>query len=223
VSWVASALKKPRHWADPDLAHERALFERGAELLNQAGLSVAPYADPSLPNLRSRKDPSLTLLAFAAYVGAMEDTVRAGKSLRDSKQLIWRFAKRMGYRPEADIFDRFTDDDIVEFYTPDNQQLFRNLRFFDFCSMSLEEIAHCQWNKVSKRRGAITLQMLGLALKLKVGAIRETLDVQYLGTCRVEELLGEKRAFNLRMKYLSPLWEGNRVVAVLTVNHSSFL
>jgi hypothetical protein len=210
---IASLLRKAprwhwrRHWNEPGLAGQRALLERCAAALRAGGLETLPYRDPSLPVLRAKRDPAQAIAYFERYVQALEETIAAGESPRDTPKLLWRFMNLLGLRPPSDAFGHITAEDVVEIYTTtDHIQVFRNLRFFDFCSFTVEEVVHCSWTTAVSRPAQFKLKLLGTALKLRTGLMRSTLNAESMGENLVHEEIGEGRYVMLKLRYLSPLW-----------------
>jgi hypothetical protein len=54
--------------------------------------------------------------------------------------------KRLGLRPQSDLFGRLHSEDVIEIYDVAQQtQVYRNLRYFEACSYTLDDLMSRPW------------------------------------------------------------------------------
>ncbi|MEN0058955.1 MAG: hypothetical protein AAGB31_08980 [Bdellovibrio sp.] len=68
------------------------------------------------------------------------DQMGEALTLQDSRNFLWRAFIKLGLSPEPHFFENFRDDHIVEMHSRSGAVLFRNLKFFEYCSYSFEEL-----------------------------------------------------------------------------------
>lgn len=194
-----------------------------SNLLARHGLKVAPYQDRSLNRIKTHRDPQRALNIWFQYADLLVAAEKEGDNLFDHRQLLWRMLGVLGYTPQSDIFSLIEKNHVIEIYTPDNWQIFRNLEFYKFVSMSLDEMATFHWPRDSKRSMKITIMGLEVATRLRFGTLRKTMDVRDWPEHQVQELLGKKWLLSIALQYISPLKGTNGEFAGLVLNNSKVI
>jgi hypothetical protein len=122
----------------------------------------------------------------------------------------------MGWTPKPDVFDKMADEDVVCLYSLDQRQVFQNLRFFDWVSITLEDLYCEHWTRYSRRDASVQQQLYEVGVKLMTGQIDETI-APGLPEHLIEEVdSAELLRFKLRVCYMSPIKkDGNRVGALV--------
>lgn len=201
----------------------RDLCERTSRAIATTGREVVPYESHEMPRFQRHSNFERVLETLRNYTEVLESAVAAKEDLEDSKHLVWRMIQRMGYVPKSDVFDKLEDGDTIEIYTTDNWQVFRNLRFFDFVSVTVEEMCTLVWNRDTERDLKITWDMLSFMLKIKMGFIKETTALDWIPKHNIRELLGKGWLISIQMKLCSPLSFNGSTVALLTANRSELI
>lgn len=134
---------------------------------------------------------------------------------RDHKTMMWKFFGKMGYTPTSDIFDRIQDEDVIEIYTMDGNQIYRNLNYFDVVSLTVEDVVSLHWQREYKRNRKVTLHLIGLLLRFATGAFYKTYDCAKIPIHRVQEMVAKRYLIQLTFKYISPLKVNGNCVAII--------
>ncbi|MFV3407586.1 hypothetical protein ACNH6C_03200 [Bdellovibrio bacteriovorus] len=195
----------------------RLLCERLALVLEKEGLSVKPYHDPALPHFcrlaNDQKD--LALQTLKDYVEICQEVQAESYSLKDSPRFCWKALRRWGLVPSSDFFDKLEMANIVEIYTSDNLQIFRNLRFFEVSTYTLEELYTLEWWKLYGREEAVTRDLFAAALDLLSGKVPGTMRFQ-VGKHQLWELCSEGlRRFEVEPRYASSLRRSGEIKGFL--------
>ncbi len=203
-----------------------ALAERFCTVANKNGYDIIPYTEKSMINLKQVEKNKLleihnNLLSYYQLVGGALDQ---GKKISDSKSILWALLKEMNLRPTSDIFDKIEKDDIVEAYGTDFKQIFRNLRFFDFCSYSLTDIFMYEWRDLFERDQRIALQLAEVAMNVTLGKTKGTTTLGVDAHLMQETFSEGRNKFNVTHKYLSPLYDkGSNIVAFIAISEAEIL
>lgn len=187
-------------------------------LLQNEGVSCRPYTSGLVffkALALSKKEEVNERLRF--YLELCQEQVSAGYKLSDNLSFTWRAFRKLELVPKSDLFTKVTDQDIVEIYSKDSRQLFRNLRFFDHCSYTLEELYSLEWWTLFDRESAITNKLLEAAGQVLDGTGEEHVYPD-VGPHVVRELGSADRLVNVyEAKLLSPLSRGKKVEGIFTV------
>lgn len=125
--------------------------------------------------------------------------------------------KKFNLTPKDDCQQYLTKGDIVEIYSAEGVQLYRNFEFFKNCSYSLMDVITNEWFVLYERPQQIIDTMINICSQvLKSG--KETVQYAVPEHILRERYLNAKRAFKIVSKYISPLVDSNgQTTAVLTV------
>lgn len=186
-------------------------------------IKILPYRGEDLPHfnrLSHQKKLAVTeALSFQRSFFAMAE---AEKLHPNSPALIRRMIEKMGLQAEPDIFDKFSELDTVEIYHSDGVSSFKNLKFFEFISLSLEEI-YCLpiWvqAKVSLK---VYLFFIELTLRMKLNLIHHTIRPR-INWYQVREKFSDRNLLLINLNWISPLKKDGRCKGIITVNRSAFV
>lgn len=206
--------------SEAEIREFRALCERASTALAKCGITRQPYDDPGMLHFRKNPRFQRALENHRIYVEVLEEFVSSGDPVGDGRKFLWRMINRMGYVPTADLFDHITDDDVIEIYTLDNWQIFRNLNFFNYISFNIEEVANLNWSADSKRESRFELKLLEIGVRLKLGLQKTTADVTSIAEHTFKELKGQGWTVAIQMRRISPLWQGSRITAGVVSNRA---
>lgn len=202
----------------------KAVAQKISMLLASEGLHRRAYLE-GLPffgrlSIDQKKD-IIQQLSF--YQDLCSEQIAEGFTLKDSPTFIWRALRRLGLTPPSDLFSTITQEDIVEIYSSENRQLFRNFNFFEYCSYSFEELHSLEWWHLFQRDGEALRKMFEPISRLMSGEIKESI-VPDVEPHLISEISSEDR---LSMKYsvrlMSPLLSNRRPAAYLVVERAELI
>lgn len=193
----------------------KALAEALCSLFHDAGIKVRPYI-ANLPffSVLPTERKSEILKHFGFYLDLCTAQLQEGQSLRDSQTFTWRALKACGLTPGSDFLQRITPGDVVEIYSTTNNQIFRNLEFFDFCSYTLEELFSREWWNLFSRSETVTNNIMNIASSIFAGEHPKGIHYPVLAHTVKEISSPEKFEWNMDIKFLGPL-SSNRTIKAL--------
>lgn len=109
---------------------------------------------------------------------------------------------------KMELVDNFTQfirqNDIIEVYSREGIQLYRNFEFFKKCSYSLLDLITQEWFTLYERASSVTKAIFDSTNEVMTGAVS---TVQYRVPVHTlqERYLDAHNVFQMKMKYLSPL------------------
>jgi hypothetical protein len=111
------------------------------------GLEVVPYHDSSLPyyNKLSNEGKREAIHHLEIYNSCIETCIRSGEDFRKGDKALWHAIKELGYVPKGDMFSLLRPGHVLEIYTKEKIQIWRDYNLMTYCSYSLEEIFAYPW------------------------------------------------------------------------------
>lgn len=217
---LASSTPQISNCSDADHASKFRMFaESLVELALREGVRVRPFESPELRHFSrlQLEEQRKVLERLRIYVDLCASVVSEGGLLRDSPLLVMKMIKKLGLTSRAEILDKIKADSIVEIYTPDNIQIFRNLRFFEICSYTLEDIMCREWWKLYWREDVFTREIFLCASRMFNGEINTTISPPI-----PRHVLKEKESMfqigvEMQIDYLSPLYQDGRTQALVSI------
>lgn len=166
----------------------------------------------------------LSLLEYWRHYNAILQEIRAqGTEGLSGSQMVWRMLQRGGLTPTQDVLGKIEDDDVVEIYDLKNQQIFRNIKFFEYCSFSLEDLFVGDWVGLTKRESRWAERALTQVGLIQAGLLRTTLDMRkVVSRHRVTELRGEQLSYWIELKWGAPLRKKFWPAAYLVIHSTSW-
>lgn len=191
--------------------------------LRTYGIERLPFQDHTLPHFsKLTNDKKLQALKSLQYQLEFFKAAKSEGSHPNCRQLLWRMLTKIGYVPQSDIFDKITDEDNVEIYNVlDSTSLFKNLKFFEFVSMTMEEIYTLPWTEQWLHSPKVKLMFLEIQARTKLSECRETFS-PIINHYTVSEKVSEKRKLSINMKWISPLKYQGQPQALLTICRCQF-
>ena len=170
----------------------RELAAKTCELLSQENITLIPFRSVNVPYFSGLPQEYKTLVLFKlqATLNIYQSTLSNGHSLRDTQRLVWSALKEFGFTGPSDLMNLLeNDDDIVEIYDNSQIQLFCNLRFYDFCSFTLEDLFCRPFQELFERANPqATQKILEVGLGMFQGQIKQSTNMTEAGTQVVREL-----------------------------------
>lgn len=203
---------------DPQTARFKALAEEMSALLNSLGTSTKPYLDPAVPHCR-RAAPAVRARGIEyleANLRILRECLAAGENPRESARFVWRGLQMLKLTPEGDIFDRIENDDVVEVYALDSVQIFRNIRFFEISTFTIEDILCRPWYHLTRRPWRIFLATFRQALRMRRKKITRTESWSVPAHLMDEVDTEGKIRYDFLFKYRSPVRRDGDIVGIIT-------
>lgn len=193
-------------------------------LLAQEGLNRIAYSE-GLPHFSKLSFDMKTKVVhhLQFYHDLCQEQVAEGYTLKDNPSFAWRALKKLGLTPRSDLFSHLTNDMIVEIYSRENVQIFRNFRFFEFCSYTLEELLTIEWWNLFERDPKITNQLFQYASQLLSGEITGNIAPK-IGTHIVsEKFSADKNVLNCKVGFAGPLLKNQKPEAFIAFSMAEIL
>lgn len=202
----------------------KSLAHGVCRMLESDGLHRKPYLD-GLPYFQAlsleKKQGIVENLRF--YKELCEEQISEGYKLKDNSTFVWRAFRKLGYVPRADVFNSISDEDLVEIYARDNKQLYRNFRFFECCSYTLEELYSVEWWNLYERDSAMTKKIFDAASKVMSGEIEESYVPGIEPHLLIEIRSEERKSFMQQVRLISPLKFNGCVEAILVIESAELI
>ncbi len=185
-------------------------------MLAAEGIYRKPYIE-GLPYFSVLADDQKAEIvrSLTFFAELCQEQVSEGYKLKDNLSFTWRAFKKLGLIPRADIFNHLTDDDIVEIYSSENRQLYRNFKFFEFCSYTFEELHSLEWWSLFERESAKTMEIFDAVSKVISGEVTGTyfppIEPHLLKEIRSADCL----SMTYEVKLVSPLVKNKQVDAFI--------
>lgn len=196
----------------------RHLLEAFCEAARREGVAIVPYAPDGVLQFSKLPDAQreATFWNFHRYASVLDEVIRNGRSLNEDSYVLWRMFGRLGVHPRPEVMAQIGSRDIIEIYSSDFVQVFRNLKFFAICSYTLDELICRPFWELFHRDPAVTQKLIEVASAMFSGQIRETHHWD-MGTHVVDEIGGAAQYHSvIENRLASPLFdESGKVVAVL--------
>lgn len=179
----------------------RILASEISSLASEIGIDIIPYSSPELPHFSklSEREQKDVLRQLSTYIEICKKTMNAHGNNNFSIQMVWVALKEFNYISCSDLFSKITADDVIEIHDVTGKQVFRNFKYFEFCSYSLEDIHCISWTELYHRPKENLEQIVNFVNSVLTDPPRNTI------TCNIEpHLLEETNSHSkLKMKYVS--------------------
>jgi hypothetical protein len=185
---------------------------------DRCGIPLKPYDDARLPHFSKLPAVSqnLVLTSLGAMLSLYAEMENHGERPNDSSRLLWRSLNRLGWRPLSDIFDKIESDDVIEIYSSENVQIFRNMNFFRYISITLEEMCVYPWYQIAQMGVVASEYYATLAPQMQNNTITETFRTP-IPPYYAKELMGEKNVLEIGPRWMSPVFEDSRCVGIISL------
>jgi hypothetical protein len=193
-------------------------------LLSAEGVKIRPYVD-GLPHFTKlpyeKKQSVIDYLQF--YCNLCVSQVSEGYRIKDSSSFTWRALRQLGLVPRSDLFQHMTDEMVCEIYSPDHVQLFRNFKFFEFCSYSLEELHCIEWWFLYERDAEINALIMDQGLKVATGEIPENIVPNIPRHILRERDSMDKISLSFEFTLFGPLYQSKKACALILLGRGTVL
>lgn len=155
-----------------ELAH---LIARFTTSINQAvGTSLKPWTPQSLLKLQNMPQEACKMIQgqIQFYMDlANSSDIEIGEDgemteVEMEQKLLEVCSKKLGIVFNPEVYDRLTQDKIIEIYNQDMIQIYRSLSFFNLCSYSLSELLTNEFYELYERSLQVNSLLMESAQKL---------------------------------------------------------
>jgi len=194
-----------------------------SEMLQAEGKTVRPFV-PGLPHFsKLSTDRKLHIIQQVRFYQELcQSQLSEGFKINDNFSFTWRAFGRLGLSPSKDFFSYVQGEDIIEIYSKDQIQLFRNFAFFDCCSYTLEELHSYEWWTLFERDEKHTQMILEDAAKTLSGEIRETFTPNIPVHTLREANSAENFLMNIEIRCMAPVYRNKKVDGLIVLERASF-
>lgn len=220
---ISDPIYNPRYSSELDMRFMQ-VTESIASLCANEGTQVKPYKQglPLFSKLPiERKKEVIRDVEF--YEILCLEQVADGCKIKDNLSFTWRALNRLGLVPRSDLFQYMRDDHIVEIYSDQNVQLFRNFNFFDVCSYTLEELHTMEWWSLFDRDPHITKTLFKYASDIFSGVITNNFVPDLLGHQVNEASSSDKLIMEYRMDMMGPLFVQKEPRALISLERAQLI
>lgn len=132
------------------------------------GVPIQGFHGPELPHFSrlSSTEKSRIVNLLKVFLETFLVTEGAGARIDRHDQALWHALSCMKFVPPQDLLQHIAKDDVIEVYTPEGLQIWRNLNFMKICSYTLEEMYCIDWPSRYDRAPEMTASCLAEIQKL---------------------------------------------------------
>ncbi len=197
-----------------------SILERISDEAAQRGFLARPFAKDSFAKLFS-----LTASQQEAIFGHLEkylNLLRANElensagteqNIRTREQSILQTcARKLEIMFGSDVYSHLTSEHIIEIYTQDLNQIYRNFSFFNLCSYSLLDLLTYPFHELYERSLQVNslLMEAGQILSTRPYSL-EPINLSHIPAHYMRERLSEsKLCFNVEFKAMYPVYSWPR-------------
>lgn len=123
-----------------------------ADVINSQGYSIKAYSTSALNKLHTLSEETIhsKIREIEANIILIENSVTSISEARN-RYTIKNLLNIMKLKAPADFVSSITDEDIVEIYSPESIQMFRNLKFYETTSYTLADLLLYEWHELYSR------------------------------------------------------------------------
>lgn len=211
--------------SEPEAIEYARVFRKSlrefSQLAARNNIHVTAYDERSLSPLALLPDPQQKLITenFDRYFKVTSQLSNDEIPLYDSQAFLWRMLRELDLRPCSDLFKKIAPNDVVEIYDLNFIQVFRNTRFMELCSYTLEEVFTHEFPQLFLRPDEITSILVSHCQEIFQGKIKSTIPTHVPDHTLTEIWSKKKREFSIKQGIISPLFDksGRSVAIVATL------
>lgn len=120
----------------------RVLLNGVGALAKLAGVELVPYRSSDLVvfSKLSYPEKKKAFDALKDFSEICSSAIHGGHSLTDSRSLVWFELIKLNLTLGSEVFEKISDCDVVEIFVRGEKQVFRNLKYIEIMSLSIEEV-----------------------------------------------------------------------------------
>lgn len=193
-------------------------------LLANEGIQIKPFIEglPYFSKLTEEQKKQVNLQLSFYYELCMEQ-IEEGYTINDGHTFLWRALRKLGLIPRSDLFELLDNDSVIEIYSNENIQLFRNLNFFKYCSYTFEELHSREWWFNYERDNSITQKVFEYGAKFFDGELTENMQLN-IPTHIVREINShDLLVCEINFGIMGPLLRNKKPVAVIVTESARII
>jgi PAS domain-containing protein len=197
----------------------RDLVLRFSRMAAREGVTVVPFEGDGPRHFQALSETIQTVVLehFRQYVQIAGEVLDHGGSLRNDQTFLWRFFQRLRLHPPSNLVSEMADGEIIEVHDRSLVQIFRNLRFFELCSYTLDDLLSRPFFELLERDNKITEHLLAQVDVLFGDAPRTILWMSVEEHTIVERDSAKRLSLRVRQRMMAPLRNvSGELVAVAT-------
>ncbi|MGZ3672368.1 MAG: hypothetical protein ACXWR4_20750, partial [Bdellovibrionota bacterium] len=201
----------------------REISDKICEIFARNGRTVVGYRSADLPLFQALEPEAQKNIVqkIRVYLECMEAVEAAGDPLYSSSKSVWHALTRLGLVPPHDLLEHLKNDALVEIYDLAGFQIWRNFKFMEFCSYTLEEVYCIEWHRRYARDPKITEECFAIIGNVVAGNT-PSVHMPELPFFRLEETCSEERlVYSARHELFSPMKNRDRQVEAFLVMTSA--
>lgn len=151
----------------------KLLAERYQQIAADSGIKLNTFRSSEMPYLSKASPEEIRNATYflESVVSIHEETIAANEKPVNSRQLLWRALRKLSLIPKPEIFDLIKENDVVVIYDESQKAVFWNLQFFNYASLTVEELFFGHWFTFTKRDQAIHNKLYEMAVNIITGKI----------------------------------------------------
>lgn len=192
----------------------------------EEGVRILPFRSPHLPYFSglSPAYQSVVLDRLKIFTEICEMTRKEGHQIKNTASLTWFALKRFGFSFGSDLFSQIHDQSVIEFYDEENIQIFRNLKFFEVCSYTLEDIYCRPWPELFVRsESGVTEGLLQIIQGFYQGGNTKMTPVDLGSQTIVETSSMFEYQLKAQVNFLAPLFQNKRTVGFVAIEEAEII
>ncbi len=188
-----------------------ARLKNFSNLVGKFDVEIEPYSRTGVSKFKemSLHGRSQTIRNFTQYADLLEGAAKNGINLRHEKEVLTYVLARVGLTASDSAMDLIEDGHIIEIYTAEHIQIFRNIEFMQYCNYSLLDLLTFTFFDLYERAALVTNKLLEASSRIFSSDI-EVLDLRSEFPHHVlrQRFAEPKAEIELDMRYLWPLFAG---------------
>jgi hypothetical protein len=201
-----------------------SLALRFQNLLARNGISVSAFSDRGLEHFLSfpEHDQYRFTAQLRNYLAICEGGELEGIDIaKDSARMIRYTAKTLNFTLSEEFMDTITSQDILEIFSYEGVQLYRNFRFFEISDYTIDDFFGRHWEYLYERSESVSRQLaerLEAATKLKQ-CLPFAIDEHYMR----ERATANRKIVKVNLRYVAPLLRAGNPVAWIASSQAKII
>ncbi len=180
------------------------LVETFCDRVRPHGIDMKPYSAESIAKFQSfsLEKKQKVHFDFFKYASDIFLAIEKNVNLRSNAELISFIVDKNNGRVTDEVMSLVKDTDVVEIYSSELIQTFRNLEFMRLCSYTLLDLISFEFHELYERSSWITQELFGAAkIMLDSPTIVLPLNPKIPVHVMRERFSAEKREFEVQFRY----------------------
>lgn len=155
------------------------------------------------------------------FADLLASAVEEGVRIRESRDFTKYFLQQSGFETSSSFLDELTTEDLVEGYTLDKIQIFRNLTYMQYCGYTLSEVLCYEWPDLYER-SSITTEALFECI-VKVMESKNVIAINIPTHLMKERFSASRRIHSVSLGKMAPLFKAGEMIGVILSSRASII